>query len=157
MKLIYGQHPEIERFIARGLPHLDNGFGECVTIGVANRKNELIGGMVYHNWQPSYGVIEMSGLSIDPNWLTLTILHDLFSYPFDQIKCQLVVMRVSENNKRLDRILTAYGFEKYRIPRLRGRNESETIWTLTEENWRDNKFEKRLRNGINKGKASVAA
>ena len=116
---------------------------------------KLIGGMVYHNYHPEHEVMEMSGASDDPRWLTNETLHQLFAYPFNQVGCQLVIMRVSERNKRLERILVSYGFKCYTIPRLRGRNEAERLWTLTDDDWRNNKFEKRYQNG--QAKTSVAA
>jgi hypothetical protein len=40
-------------------------------------------------------------------------------------------------------MLNAYGFERYRIPRLRGRDEAENVFVLTEENWASNKFNRK--------------
>src|SRR5690606_2224075 len=79
------------------------------------------------------GAIEVSGAADTPRWLTKKVLWEMFAYPFEHLGCQIVVMRVSTENTRLHRILTAYGFECYRIPRLRGRHEDELIFTLTDD------------------------
>lgn len=119
------------------------GFGQCTTMAVLDGQ-ELVGAMVFHNYESGAGVIEVSGAADHPKWLTRKILHEMFAFPFDEIGCQLVVMRVSASNTRLSRILTAYGFESYRIPRLRGRNEDEIVFTLTDDRWRNNGFHRRI-------------
>jgi len=115
-------------------------FDSFTTMGMI-RKGNLVAVVVFHNWQPDNGVIEMSGASIDKRWLTRRTLHEMFSYCFDKAGCQLVVMRTSANSKVLNRIMKPYGFKSHRIPRLRGRHEDEIINTLTDDDWKNNKFE----------------
>jgi RimJ/RimL family protein N-acetyltransferase len=98
--------------------------------------NHLLAVMVYHNWDPKAGVIEISGAAESPRWLTRQTLHSLYSYPFDALGCQLVVQRNAASNKRVNRILKKLGFHPVTVPRLRGVNEDEIIWTLTVEDWR---------------------
>jgi len=145
VNLLYGHDKQVADFVARTVPGLERGFGPCKTIGVVNDGN-LVAGLVYHNWNPEHGVIEISGSALDPHWLTRPILREMFDYPFNRCGCQLVVMRVSPHNKRLHRQLKAYGFKSYKIPRLRGRDESEIIFTLADDEWRAGKF-MRLKNG----------
>ncbi|UWF68413.1 MULTISPECIES: hypothetical protein [unclassified Brucella] len=38
------------------------------------------------------------------------------------------------------RIARAYGFSETYIPRLRGRDEGEFIFTLTDDDWRNGRF-----------------
>lgn len=120
------------------------GFGPATTMGVFEGP-VLTAVMVFHDYSSERGVIEVSGVSEDPRWLKRHVLRELFSYPFEQLKCQLVVMRVSEKNARLRRILTAYGFDAFRIPRLKGRDEAEIIYTLTDDAWKANGFHKPLK------------
>lgn len=103
--------------------------------------------MVYHNWDKPSGVIEVSGGSTTPKWLTRRVLWEMFDYPFNQLGNQLVAMRVSERNamwngRGLPRLLKSYGFKAYPIPRLRGRDENEIVYTLTDDDWRANGFHK---------------
>lgn len=126
-----------------GLPRM---FDHYRTMGVFDGE-KLIAVMVYHNWQPECGVIEISGAATDKRWLTRPALYEMFAYPFDRLEYQLVVMRVSQNNQMangrgLQRMLKSYGFNEYRIPRLRGRDEDEIIFTLTDDQWRS-KLERR--------------
>lgn len=103
---------------------------------------ELVACMLFNNWQPEAGVIEIHGAGVTPRWLTKPVLKEMFDYPFRQLGCQNVIMRVSERDNRLLRMLTAYGFENVAIPRLRGRDEGERIFWLTDDAWNANKFNK---------------
>jgi len=131
-----------------GLPR---PFENFAALGVFDG-NELSAVVVYHNWYPENGVMELSCASTSPRWMTRPVLHEMFSFPFDRRGCQLVAMRVSEHNhtaegRGLLRMSHAYGFEEHRIPRLRGRDEAEIIFTLTDDAWRANGFHKEHRNG----------
>lgn len=116
-----------------------------VTMGVFD-KGQLIAVILYNNYQPEAGVIEFHGAGTTPRWLTRPVLKAMFEYPFDQLGCQMVVTRTSERNTRLLRMLTAYGFDHVLVPRLRGRDEGERIFWLTEEDWRANGFHE-VKNG----------
>lgn len=102
----------------------------------------LIGGVVYHNWHPDAGVIELSAGSISRRWLSRPILKAMFGFVFDGLGCQLAVLRVSERNTAMIRIARAYGFSEHVIPRMRGRDEAEHIFTLADDDWRQSRFHK---------------
>ena len=140
MTPVYGHDAEIGRFVGEHIEGGQRGFANFKAIGFVNKAGELVAGMVYHNWSPEAGVIEMSGAATDPRWLTRPNLIEIFDYPFRRIGCQMVIMRVSEDNKRLHRQLYAYGFKSHKIPRLRGRDKAEIIFTLTDDDWLSNKF-----------------
>jgi len=143
MNTLWGDDPKVNTMLwqwasMKLFDHL-RGFGPCHCMGVFD-KGKLVGVMVYHNFDRKSGAIEVSGAADTPRWLTKKVLWEMFAYPFEHLDCQIVVMRVSTENTRLHRILTAYGFECYRIPRLRGRHEDELIFTLTDDAWRNNGF-----------------
>ncbi len=119
------------------------GFGPCATMGVFDGA-DLIAVVVYHNYCSRARVVELSAASTDKRWLTRAVLREMFARPFEAMDCQMVVLRVSPNDKALCRMLTAYGFTSYRIPRLRGQFEDEMIFTLTNDAWRTNKFNKKV-------------
>jgi len=101
-----------------------------------------IAGVLYNNYYPEQGVIEMHAASRDKQWLTRPVLRSMFSHAFERFQCQLCVLRVSEHNKPMLRIAKAYGFNQHIIPRLRGRDEAEHILTLSDDDWRSNRFNK---------------
>ena len=100
----------------------------------------MVCGVIFHNYNPDHGVIEISAAATTPRWLNRTVLRELYGYPFAQLGCQMVVQRVSERDTRQDRMLTLGGFDRVFVPRLRGRDEGEWIYTLTDDVWRTNKF-----------------
>lgn len=138
MRLLYGHDRGIAHWVSKRVPGLDRGFGECRTIGVMDG-DELVFAAVYHNWHPEHGIIEISGAGTTPRFLTKPVLKEIFGYPF-RIGCQMVVMRVSEKNERLHRQLHLLGFRSHLIPRLRGRDEGEFIFTLTDDTWFSGKY-----------------
>lgn len=109
------------------------------TMGVVDC-NSLAAVILWNNYQPEAGVIEFHGAATDKRWLNRQTLGAMFRYPFAEVGCQMIVSRNAESNTSLHRMLTSYGFDRFYIPRLRGRNEGEMIWTLTDDQWRASKF-----------------
>jgi RimJ/RimL family protein N-acetyltransferase len=123
-KIVFGDPLALDRYAAMGF--FEDG--------------DLIAGVLFHNWHPENGVMEMTAASTSRKWLNRRTLQELFTLVFDGFKNQLVVMRVSERNEPMIRIARAYGFSETFIPRLRGRDEGEFIFTLTDDEWRSGRF-----------------
>lgn len=123
-------------------PGKGKGFGNCQALAVIEDE-KLIAGMIYHNYEPDAGVVEISGAGTSKRWLTKETLRVMFQIPFVDWGCQAVVMRVSDEDEALHSILHRYGFERFVIPRLRGRNNNENVFLLTDEAWAGNKFNNR--------------
>lgn len=137
---LIGHNALVAEWVASQPPFdASRGFGNCTAIGWV-KDDTLIAGSVYSNYDRQAAVIEISSASIDPRWLTSDTINFMFSYPFDQLGCQMVVLRVSEKNQRMRRIATKFGFVEHLIPRLRGRDEDECVYTLTAEQWHDSRF-----------------
>lgn len=132
----------IARFVGSHVEGGERGFDGNVCMGVikTGERPELIAGVVYHNWSPEAGTIELSAAATSKLWLTRPVLKAMFSYPFEQVGCQMIVLRVSERNTTMVSIALRYGFKSHLIPRLRGRDEAEHILTLTDDDWRHNRF-----------------
>ena len=112
------------------------------TVLAVAEDNRIIGACLFHNWQPDEGVIELTSASISPRWLSRPVLRVMFGYAFDQLGCQAAVMRVDPANTRMCRIASAFGFQRYDIPRLRGRDKAEALFILGDDEWRSGKFAK---------------
>lgn len=138
--LVRGADDTVAAWVALQLG-FTRGFGPCVAMGVANDSG-LIGGVVFHNWSPEAGVIEMTAASTDPRWLNREVLREVFGYAFGKAGCQLVVWQVSEHNARTRRLAERLGFEGHTIPRLRGRDDDGIVFTLTAETWSAGKYGK---------------
>jgi RimJ/RimL family protein N-acetyltransferase len=134
----------VSAFVGKRIPGGDRGFDKASAIGFVEN-GELIGGLVYHDYQPEAGIVEISAASTSKRWLTRRTLFAVFSIPFDRWGCQMVVMRTradnqQENGRGIARIARAYGFTQTLIPRLYGRNADCILHCLTEEAWRQNGY-----------------
>lgn len=109
------------------------------------RKDELLAALIYHNYEPENGVVEISGAAWHKGWLTRPVLHAMYEVPFKHLECQAVVQRVSDDDTAQHRMLKSFGAEHYRIPRLRGRDQAENIFIVTEEAWRTNNLRRLAR------------
>jgi RimJ/RimL family protein N-acetyltransferase len=132
--------PEVVVPFVAGIIGTRPDFGECVTMAVVDRQNKIVAGIVFHNWEPASGVIEISAAATSPRWATKNILRAALDYCYRVAECQLVVTRYAETNTPAHRLWRGLGSETYVIPRLRGRDEAETIATLTAEAWAQSKF-----------------
>lgn len=150
MQPVWGsdREPELNAYLSRWasvkLFGHGRGFGPCTTMGVFDG-SKLVGVVAFHGYEPAAGIIELSAVTEDKRWLTRPVLWAMFSYTFNQLGCQMVVMRVSERNQQgngrgLHRLLKAYGFTAQRIPRLYGRKEDGLLYCLTQEAWQGNGF-----------------
>lgn len=138
------------------LPEVNRGAGEFVGIGLygnpdafekycsltITRNGAPICGILYHNYHPENGVVEMSIHSTSPRWMTRETVSHAMSVAYDQLGCQLAVARVSEQNNRAADMLRGIGFTGYLIPRLRGRDEDEWIFTMTDDAWKASRLYK---------------
>ncbi|KQW62700.1 MULTISPECIES: GNAT family protein [unclassified Ensifer] len=131
----------LARFVAARLG-AERGFGPCATLGAIDGET-LIAAVVFHNWQPEEGVIEMSAASDSKRWLTRPMINAMFNFCFEECGCQLVVLRVSERNFGMLDIARHFGFSETRIDRLRGRDEAEIIFTFTDDAWNAHRANKR--------------
>ncbi len=130
----------LSRLVAdRIWPGKGRDFGKCQCIAIT-KGEDLAAGLVYHNYDPDAEVIEISGAAWVKGWLTRPVLKAMYGYPFIDCGCQAVIQRVSDEDRQQHRMLTAFGAERYRIPRLRGRNAAENIFIVTRETWETNKF-----------------
>ena len=143
MKLLFGHDDVVARFVAMVTPGCSADFGACKAIGVLDDEGALVAGMVFHDWNPDAGTMQISSASLTPRWLTGEVRHIMFAYPFEQVGCQMVFLLVSAKNERMCRIAKAFGFKPYLIERMRGRDEDGFIFTLTDDAWRNLKFTRR--------------
>lgn len=109
------------------------------TILAVQKGNRIVAGVLFHNYQPDFGVIEVSGAGDGP-WLTKGILREMAEYAFGQMKCQAVVFRSDADNTRILRMAKAAGFTRVDVPHGRGRGKPEVVNTLTADDWAAGKF-----------------
>jgi RimJ/RimL family protein N-acetyltransferase len=107
----------------------------CKTIGVIDNEGKLIAGIVYHNYDPDAGVIEVTLAATDRRWVTRATLRRGFEFPFIQCNCQMIYTRVRSDNEYLLGMLARLNFSFTLIPRMYGRAEDGVVCTLTDDQW----------------------
>ena len=151
LEYVHGHDQEIARFVAQRIPHCRRGFGQNVmAVGIIDEEGRLIAGIVYQNFDPDAGTIEISCAALPgKQWLTRETLKRMFRYPFFVCGCQMVVLRTpAENNEAFLYLLTRFGFDLIPMPRMFGREHDGVICLLTREAWEENRFNKRFRHHI---------
>jgi RimJ/RimL family protein N-acetyltransferase len=139
---VFDRSDIVAPFVAALIPECrERGFGKCSTIGILRDDGELVGGLVYRNWHPEFGTIEMSGAALPgTNWFsrrTIQVMHD---YPFYQVNCQMLIMTTLADNLIVQRILAAIGYAFHYIERLGGRDHDGIVATLTVERWETSRY-----------------
>jgi hypothetical protein len=144
LSYVYNPEAAIANFVAELVPHCHRGFGSNIrTIGVVDH-GQLIAGLVYHNYDPEAGIIEISGAALPGRlWLTRRTLAVMYEFPFELCDCQMVVQRTPADAITLLGILAAYGYTLVTIKRLFGRERDGVVCTLTREDWLANKFNRK--------------
>lgn len=122
--LCFGRPDQIERFCSMAVFHGD----------------QMVAGTLFYDWDSLAGVLQLSSASTDRRWLTRRVVRAMFHMAFDMIGAQMAVLRVSERNTGMVEIAQRFGFQGTLIPRLRGRDESEWIFTLSDDDWRASRW-----------------
>jgi len=134
---VFGHDEIVAKFVASLIPECRaRGFGKCAAIGIVSPTGELLGGLVYRNWCPEVGTIEISGAAVPgTNWLSRRTVNIMYDYPFYQVGCQMVIKTTMADNDIVLRIMAAVGFALHPIKRLGGRDKDGVVGTLTVEQW----------------------
>lgn len=142
--ILWAHHSEgvfyraLQDFIARRIFGDDRYLGDGTILAVL-RDNRVVAAVIFYHWQPEFGTVEISGAGDGP-WLTKGVLDQMAEYVFEEMKCQAVCMRADPDNRRVDRMARAAGFERYDIPHMRGRGKPEATFILTADTWSAGKF-----------------
>lgn len=110
MNLLFGADEYVSKWVASNLRGMVVGFGPCSAIGVQN-EGRLIAGVVYHDYRPTYGSMQMSVYAErGTRWLSKDHLDVFFSYPFKQVGCKSVHIACARNNKHAKQFVARIGF-----------------------------------------------
>lgn len=135
------QNNTVGRFVCELIWQKAEAIRDYCSMGVFHC-DHLVAGTLYHNWQQETGVIELTSASLEKRWLTRPVINAMFELPFQRLGCQMVVLRVREDNDNMLGIARSFGFDEHFIPRLGGRDKGEHIFTFTDDQWSSSKFRK---------------
>lgn len=122
-------------FVSQRIWGHPDGFRTFSSMAVA-RGTTIIGGVIFHDYQPERGTVEMSVAGDHGRWITRGVVNDAMHFIFDMLGCQMVFGQAASNNPdalSMDRrIFTS----EVVIPRLMGRYIDGHVFSLAEEEWR---------------------
>jgi RimJ/RimL family protein N-acetyltransferase len=145
MNFIYGNktNPEVNKFLCEFVGQMvfgqPNDFGPCGSLGICEEK-DIVAGVVFHGWQPEYGVIEISAAAVNPSWFCKRSIREIMKICFEQHGCQQIVSRMATDNDRAIKIYEFLCFKKILLPNMRGKGKNEYLMILTADEWRENKM-----------------
>jgi hypothetical protein len=150
LRYVYGQDELVAEAVAQLIPHVGaRGFGYAAkAIGVIDEDGRLIGGLVYHNYDPQAGVIEISGAATSSRWLSRETIRRMYQYPFHTCGCQMLFQRTPADSVKLLGQLAAYDYTFIKVPRMFGRERDGVLCTLTYEDWCANRFNQRFKHHL---------
>lgn len=101
--------PLIARWACERLDHVDEPAGYSA-IGITDASDtKLIGAVLYTDHRPKTRSIEMWAVG-EGNWLTHQKIRALFEYPFVQLGCNRVMLKVARANKTARAFVKKLGF-----------------------------------------------
>ena len=112
MTLLYGRDAEVAAWVSEKIPHMFGGdFGPCSAIGITSQ-DRLIAGVVFHEYQPEYGTIQMSLAAISPMWARRKTIGDFLAYPFYQLGVYKVWTATPRDNEPALKVNEHAGFKR---------------------------------------------
>lgn len=117
--LLFGHDEALAKWCAARIPHVgEAGFGPCRAIGIATGTgpdDKLLAVCIYHNYQPTYGVVEISFAAKSPRWATRANIRALLSVAFEQYKVRKVCLQIPSDNTRALRFNAGIGMRREAI------------------------------------------
>lgn len=103
----------IAEWVVQRIPHLRSpeGFGPHTAIGVFDGE-EIIAGVVFHDFNPDYKNIQISMAATSPRWATRSTIARLLSYPFDQLHVERVTTITPLSFQRVIKFNVGLGFKR---------------------------------------------
>ena len=111
--IVFGEDAYVAAWTADKLPQVSD-FGLCTALGVVSGER-LIAGIVYHDYQPQHGTIQLSIAAISPMWAKKENIKELLKYPFEQLECYKVWTAIAADNEKALKVNAHIGFKKEAI------------------------------------------
>ncbi len=138
MRAVFDRSRELVSWAADRIPELHGqGFpSEAQAIGIEDSAGRTLGVVVFHNYEPWYGTIEVSAVSEDARWMRARdAWRRMHQYVFEGCACQKMWSRTPASNERALRFLRALGFkQEARLPRQFGTDDA-VISAKYKEDW----------------------
>ena len=139
MRLLLGFDEDVARYVASRIPGMTD-FGPSAAIGVIDSNHMLIGGVVFHDYQPQWRNIQVSFASDRADWLTPRLVRGILHYPFFQLQCARITCATPKRNKRARQFLAKFGFRHEGTIRKGFGDDDMILSGLMRTEWTQNRF-----------------
>lgn len=136
INIVFCDKEYLAEWVGSKISHVGgNNFGPCDAIGVANDER-LIAGVVYHDYQPDFGTIQLSMAADSPRWAKKDVIAALLHYPFRQLKCYRVFTITPSDNTMALRVNSHIGFKREAVCHSAfGKNRHGVIMRMLEPDY----------------------
>lgn len=140
MKLIAGPHVDqyVSRWVADRIGAED--LSPCTAIGVVDRNDDLVGGVVFHQYSRENRTIHLSAAGSTARWLNRNVLYGIFSYPFSQLGVERITCLTGKKNRSARQFLEGFGFKLEGCIRRGLADQDLMIYGLLNREWQDHKL-----------------
>jgi RimJ/RimL family protein N-acetyltransferase len=139
LRLLTGFDEIVAQWVAARIPGVDS-FGPCAAIGVVDGEDNLIGGVVYHDYQPQWANIQVSFAGDRADWLTSRLIRGIMHYPFYQLGTARITTLTPKRNKAARQFLMKFGFRHEGTIRKGFGTDDTIISGLMRTEWEDHRF-----------------
>ena len=113
MRLIWDMEDIALTWAAERIPYMHGRpFDEGARAGAfVNAEGKICGVVIFHDFQPDYGTIQVSAVATDPKWMHAARLWaELFDYAYKTCGVEKIWTLTPHTNKRALRFIKALGF-----------------------------------------------
>lgn len=147
IKVIWGTcEPALNRALAGWLEYrlgMARPFREpYTTMGVFDGE-ALVAVLLFENFRPEDGTVEIGGAATSRMWMTRLVMNEIAEFVFRGLGCQMAIFRVPSSSKSVCALLKRAGMAFVEIPRLRGRDQPEHFFMMTDDAWDQNRLRSR--------------
>lgn len=114
MRAVADRSDEVVRWAGAHIPMLRGGnfSAKARAIGVETAAGELVGAVVFHNYQPLFRTMEVSAAASDPRWMRCREAFALmWRYAYDSCDVDKLYSLTPSNNPRAIRFVLGLGFK----------------------------------------------
>jgi RimJ/RimL family protein N-acetyltransferase len=104
--------------------------------------DELIAGVVYHDWNPQLGTICIQMASTNAHWASRRVIEKLGNYAFIDLKCQRITALINSGNTAALRAAEFVGFKREAVLERGALDQDIIVLRLFIEEWTAGKFYK---------------
>jgi RimJ/RimL family protein N-acetyltransferase len=107
---------------------------------VVDKHDNLIGGVVFNQYQPQYRNIEVSFAASRSNWLTPSLVTGILRYPFQQLGAARITSLTPKRLRPARQFLSKFGFKHEGCIKLGFGDDDCIISGLLASEWAVHRF-----------------